>query len=127
MKPPAVNARSVGFRHETGNALSGAVDSVPQRQLSTNLRCIVSFATFPMDLDNQLLQPVILPYAGRYPPSSPRIVLTGGDAQHTAHGGHGMIALLPLNEGEDLYRLQLASSAKKAAAFFRMWRSSGRM
>src|SRR5215469_520727 len=46
---------------------------------------------------------------------SPRVVPAGGDAQHPAHGGDGVVGLLSLHELERLYRLDPVSLAAKKA------------
>ena len=63
--------------------------------------------------------PVVL-VARRRQPVGPRVIATGRDPQHATELSHGMAGLLRRDERER-YSLCLA---KKAAAFFRMSRSS---
>jgi len=60
----------------------------------------------------------------RQRPLPPRVVPTGGDTQHTAHGGRGMDGLVGGHELESFEGIEVVSRASQAAAFERMARSS---
>ena len=66
------------------------------------------------------LQPVVVPLVCARAPMQPGVVSAWRHLQHAAQAPHGVVGLLLVNERES----HAFSFAKKAAAFFRISRSS---
>ena len=81
-------------------------------------------AARPMDLRHAGRQLRVGPCPSRGLALAPGPVAAGGDPQHVAESDDGGVGLLAVHERGGAHRIALVSCAKKAAAFFRLSRSS---
>src|SRR6266508_3783883 len=83
----------------------------------------VGLPALGMDLADPLAQPSVGEVTIRGRPSLPRVVSGAADTEHAAQRLHGVLGLPRGDEPKDAHRLS-PSFAKKAAAFFKISRSS---
>ena len=89
-------------------------------ELLVDPRAPVGASAGRMDGSDAHRQPGVLALPAARPALRPRVVATGGDAQHPAQTSYGVVDLLRMNKREP----HACSFAKKAAAFFKIVRSS---
>src|SRR5262245_53530776 len=112
-----------GAPHETRAAF--APTSRPRcSKLRLDPRDTVRTTTRLMNLADLRTQPYVALGTGREGAFAPGPIATGGDPQHTAEGHDGRGGLLAFDELVCCHRSAPVSCAKKAAAFFKISRSS---
>jgi len=125
-RPSPVAADQADPAHQPRHALEAAARA-RCGELGPDARHPVRPSTGAMDRRHLRGHALIGERPRRWPPRAPSVVAAGGDAQGATQRADGMIGLLSLHELVGRHRIESVSLAKKAAAFFRISRSSLRM
>src|SRR4051794_24740294 len=121
--PAPDHPRQAGPAHQPLDALAPDPDVVFEAQLGVHARRPVGLARLGVDLSDPLAQRVVADRALPWRTVRPGVKARPADLQHAAHDLDRVLRPLRRDEPEDPHRVAL-SLAKKAAAFFRISRSS---
>ena len=108
--------------HQTRHPLAGNTLALI-RQFGSDPRRSIGASTPAVDLLDPGSQLRILLSSSRGRPLAPRVVPTGGNAQHLAHRDDGIALLVLAHELEDFPGTEPVSRANQAVAFARISRS----
>src|SRR5215207_10320291 len=120
------HAGDAGRSHQPLHALAPDPDAVGHPQLGVDHGRSVDLAVLAVDLADALAQPLVLERPRGRLASGPGVIARPRDLQHAAHRLDGVLGPLRGDEPEHRHRVPL-SLAKKAAAFFKISRSSARI
>src|SRR5215218_2189288 len=125
--PATDEAADAGLAHQALHGLAGNALAIGERQLGVNARTAVDLAVDPVDLTDALDQPLVLerPRAGRA--LGPSVIARTRHAEYPAQSADRVAGLLRIDEPEDHRRVLSSCAARKAAAFFKISRSSARI
>ena len=122
VRPDAL--RSLAAHGPARHAPPGDVNPVLHAHLGVDARRAVRLTRRLVDRPNPLGEQLVLPRAGGRSPVSPGVLPSPGDPHDATQRADTVIRLLRLNEPVHAWRVGRSSSAKKAAAFRRISRSS---